>query len=312
MKVVNDIKNYRSDKKSILTIGTFDGIHIGHQKILKSLVAQAKKENLLANVLTFFPHPRMVLQKESQIKLIDTLKEREDFLRKLGVDNLIIHPFSVAFSKLTALEFIQNILVKQLKIDSLYIGYDHRFGRNREATVEDLKSYGQQYDFKVNIISAQQIATIAVSSTKIREAIALGDFVKVHHFLGRPFQLRGTVTKGEGIGRKLAFPTANLNVNIPYKIIPPQGVYLVSILLEKGVFYGMMNIGTRPTLSGKNESIEIHIFDFNEDLYGKMITVCLYEKIRDERKFDSLEALKTQLIKDKKKCKRTLTVKGLI
>lgn len=312
MKVVNDIKNYRSDKKSILTIGTFDGIHIGHQKILKSLVAQAKKENLLANVLTFFPHPRMVLQKESQIKLIDTLKEREDFLRKLGVDNLIIHPFSVAFSKLTALEFIQNILVKQLKIDSLYIGYDHRFGRNREATVEDLKSYGQQYDFKVNIISAQQIATIAVSSTKIREAIALGDFVKVHHFLGRPFQLRGTVTTGEGIGRKLAFPTANLNVNIPYKIIPPQGVYLVSILLEKGVFYGMMNIGTRPTLSGKNESIEIHIFDFNEDLYGKMITVCLYEKIRDERKFDSLEALKTQLIKDKKKCKRTLTVKGLI
>jgi riboflavin kinase/FMN adenylyltransferase len=312
MKVVNDIKNYRSDKKSILTIGTFDGIHIGHQKILKSLVAQAKKENLLANVLTFFPHPRMVLQKESQIKPIDTLKEREDFLRKLGVDNLIIHPFSVAFSKLTALEFIQNILVKQLKIDSLYIGYDHRFGRNREATVEDLKSYGQQYDFKVNIISAQQIATIAVSSTKIREAIALGDFVKVHHFLGRPFQLRGTVTKGEGIGRKLAFPTANLNVNIPYKIIPPQGVYLVSILLEKGVFYGMMNIGTRPTLSGKNESIEIHIFDFNEDLYGKMITVCLYEKIRDERKFDSLEALKTQLIKDKKKCKRTLTVKGLI
>ena len=312
MKVVNDIKNYRSDKKSILTIGTFDGIHIGHQKILKSLVAQAKKENLLANVLTFFPHPRMVLQKESQIKLIDTLKEREDFLRKLGVDNLIIHPFSVAFSKLTALEFIQNILVKQLKIDSLYIGYDHRFGRNREATVEDLKSYGQQYDFKVNIISAQQIATIAVSSTKIREAIALGDFVKVHHFLGRPFQLRGTVTKGEGIGRKLAFPTANLNVNIPYKIIPPQGVYLVSILLEKGVFYGMMNIGTRPTLSGENESIEIHIFDFNEDLYGKMITVCLYEKIRDERKFDSLEALKTQLIKDKKKCKRTLTVKGLI
>ena len=312
MKVVNDIKNYRSDKKSILTIGTFDGIHIGHQKILKSLVAQAKKENLLANVLTFFPHPRMVLQKESQIKLIDTLKEREDFLRKLGVDNLIIHPFSVAFSKLTALEFIQNILVKQLKIDSLYIGYDHRFGRNREATVEDLKSYGQQYDFKVNIISAQQIATIAVSSTKIREAIALGDFVKVHHFLGRPFQLRGTVTKGEGIGRKLAFPTANLNVNIPYKIIPLQGVYLVSILLEKGVFYGMMNIGTRPTLSGKNESIEIHIFDFNEDLYGKMITVCLYEKIRDERKFDSLEALKTQLIKDKKKCKRTLTVKGLI
>ena len=312
MKVVNDIKNYRSDKKSILTIGTFYGIHIGHQKILKSLVAQAKKENLLANVLTFFPHPRMVLQKESQIKLIDTLKEREDFLRKLGVDNLIIHPFSVAFSKLTALEFIQNILVKQLKIDSLYIGYDHRFGRNREATVEDLKSYGQQYDFKVNIISAQQIATIAVSSTKIREAIALGDFVKVHHFLGRPFQLRGTVTKGEGIGRKLAFPTANLNVNIPYKIIPPQGVYLVSILLEKGVFYCMMNIGTRPTLSGKNESIEIHIFDFNEDLYGKMITVCLYEKIRDERKLDSLEALKTQLIKDKKKCKRTLTVKGLI
>jgi riboflavin kinase/FMN adenylyltransferase len=311
MKVYKDINSYPADKKSILTIGTFDGIHIGHQKIIQTLVAKAKKENLLANVLTFFPHPRMVLQKESQIKLIDTIQEREDFLRKLGVDNLIIHPFSIAFSKLTALEFTKNILVKQLNIAFLYIGYDHRFGRNREATVEDLMTYGKQYDFEVNVINAQEIESITVSSTKIRKAIAAADFQKVQEFLGRPFQLTGKVTEGKRIGRTLAFPTANLQIDTPYKIIPPHGVYLVSVKQNKTIHFGMMNIGTRPTLKGEDQSIEIHIFDFNEDLYNKTITVCLLDKIRDEQKFNSLEALKNQLIKDKENCKRTLAIKGL-
>jgi riboflavin kinase/FMN adenylyltransferase len=312
MQVVNDIKNYRADKKSILTIGTFDGIHVGHQKIIKTLVAKAKEENLLANVLTFFPHPRMVLQKESQIKLIDTLKERENFLRELGVDNLIIHPFSIAFSTLTALEFTQDILVNQLNIASLFIGYDHRFGKNREATVEDLKEYGEQFNFKVSVINVQEIEFIAVSSTKIRAAIQAGDFIKVERYLGRPFQLTGKVTKGEGIGRTLAFPTANLTIDSLYKIIPPQGVYLVSLEINRVSHFGMMNIGTRPTLNGNHQSIEVHVFDFNHDLYGKIITVSLLEKIRDEQKFDSLEALKTQLIKDEEICKRTLNVKGFI
>ena len=312
MKVVKDIKNYRSDKKSILTIGTFDGVHIGHQKIIKTLVAKAKEENLYANVLTFFPHPRMILQKESQIKLIDSLDEREQFLRNLGVDNLIIQPFSIAFSKLTASEFIQDILVKKIEIASLYIGYDHHFGRNREANVEDLKNYGVQFNFKVNVISAQEIASISVSSTKIREAITSGDFVKVKEFLGRPFQLIGKVIKGKEIGRTLEFPTANLQIEAPYKIIPPQGVYIVSMTLNNKSHFGMMNIGTRPTLNGSQQSIEIHIFNFNGDLYGKTITVCLIEKIREERKFNSLETLKKQLIIDKEICKRALTEKGFI
>ena len=310
MKVVQDIQNYSSDTKSILTIGTFDGVHIGHQKIIKALVKKAHNKKLLANVLTFFPHPRMVLQKNSQIKLIDTLAEKETFLKELGVDTLIIHPFSKEFSKLSALEFTRDILVSQLKIAELFIGYDHRFGKNREATVVDLTALGKTYDFKVNIIPAQDVSTITVSSTKIRAAILNGDFIKVVDFLGRFFQLSGIVTKGQSLGRTINFPTANLLIDSQHKIIPPKGVYLVSTFHDENQYYGMMNIGTRPTLNGDKQTIEVHIFEFDKNIYDNTLTIHLIEKIRDEQKFESLDVLKKQLIKDKEICKRNLTLKG--
>ena len=310
MKVVQDIQNYSSDTKSILTIGTFDGVHVGHQKIIKALVKEAHNKKLLANVLTFFPHPRMVLQKDAQIKLIDTLAEKETFLRELGVDTLIIHPFSKEFSRLSALEFTRDILVNQLKISELFIGYDHRFGKNREATVTDLTSFGKTYDFRVNIIPAQDVSAITVSSTKIRTAILDGDFIKVVDFLGRFFQLSGTVTKGQSLGRTINFPTANLLIDSQHKIIPPKGVYLVSIFHHQNQYYGMMNIGTRPTLNGDKQTIEVHIFEFNKNIYGSSLTINFIEKIRDEQKFESFDALKKQLIKDKEICKRNLSLKG--
>ena len=310
MKVVQDIQNYSSDTKSILTIGTFDGVHVGHQKIIKALVKEAHNKKLLANVLTFFPHPRMVLQKDAQIKLIDTLAEKEDFLRKLGVDTLIIHPFSKEFSRLSALEFTRDILVNQLKISELFIGYDHRFGKNREATVADLTSFGKTYDFKVNIIPAQDVSAITVSSTKIRTAISDGDFIKVVDFLGRFFKLSGTVTKGQSLGRTISFPTANLLIDSQHKIIPPKGVYLVSIFHHENQYYGMMNIGTRPTLNGDKQTIEVHIFEFDKNIYDSTLTINFIEKIRDEKKFESFDALKKQLIKDKEICKRNLSLKG--
>ena len=310
MKVVQDIQNYSSDTKSILTIGTFDGVHVGHQKIIKALVKEAHNKKLLANVLTFFPHPRMVLQKDVQIKLIDTLTEKEIFLRELGVDTLIIHPFSKEFSRLSALEFTRDILVNQLKISELFIGYDHRFGKNREATVADLTSFGKTYDFKVNIIPAQDVSAITVSSTKIRTAILDGDFIKVVDFLGRFFQLSGTVTKGQSLGRTINFPTANLLIDSQHKIIPPKGVYLVSIFHHQNQYYGMMNIGTRPTLNGDKQTIEVHIFEFNKNIYSNSLTIHFIEKIRDEQKFESFDALKKQLIKDKEICKRNLSLKG--
>ena len=278
MKVVQDIQNYSSDTKSILTIGTFDGVHVGHQKIIKALVKEAHNKKLLANVLTFFPHPRMVLQKDVQIKLIDTLAEKETFLRELGVDTLIIHPFSKEFSRLSALEFTRDILVNQLKISELFIGYDHRFGKNREATVADLTSFGKTYDFKVNIIPAQDVSAITVSSTKIRTAILDGDFIKVVDFLGRFFQLSGTVTKGQSLGRTINFPTANLLIDSQHKIIPPKGVYLVSIFHHQNQYYGMMNIGTRPTLNGDKQTIEVHIFEFDKNIYDRYSNHTFYRE----------------------------------
>lgn len=311
MNVFQNIENYNPKSKCILTIGTFDGVHVGHQKIIKSLVELAQKRNLQATILTFFPHPRMVLQKESDIKLIDTLEEKKSVLAKLGVDNLIIHPFSKTFSRLSAVEFCRDILANQLQVDSLFIGYDHRFGKNREATAEDLISFGKTFNFDVAIIPAQDIESITVSSTKVRKAIAAGAFELVYDFLGRHFELTGTVTRGQGLGRTIDFPTANISVAESYKLIPPIGVYLVTVQNDNDSFNGMMNIGTRPTLNGEHQTLEAHLFDCDKDLYGQKLKIYFLEKIRDEQKFESLDDLKTQLKKDKEICKRSLIKKGL-
>ena len=311
MNVVQNIESFKPNKKTVLTIGTFDGVHIGHQKIIKSLVDLAHHKNLEASILTFFPHPRMVLQQEIGIKLIDTLEEKKRVLEGLGVDNLIIHPFTKSFSKLTALEFSRDVLADQLKIRSLFIGYDHRFGRNREATATDLVGLGKTYGFEVHIIPKQEIDSITVSSTKIRKAIEQGNFKRVQDFLGRPFELSGTVTKGQGLGRKIDFPTANILVKETYKLIPPRGVYLVGAEVNHRSFFGMMNVGIRPTVNGKHETLEVHLFDCEENLYDLNLKIEFIEKIRDEVKFQSFDHLKIQLEKDKEVCKRTLISIGI-
>ena len=306
MEVINNIANYRPKKPAILTIGTFDGVHIGHQKIISDLVAKAKKEDLCAVVLTFFPHPRMVLQKESQLKMIDTLKEKRQLLEILGVEILIIQPFTLEFSRMTAIEYTRDVLVNGLGISKLIIGYDHRFGRNREATVEDLKNFGLDYDFTVEEIPAQDIASIAVSSTKVRNAITAGEIKKANQYLGRPFSLSGTIVKGDKIGRKIGFPTANLYIEEKYKLKPQNGVYLVQCHWDNQKYFGMMNVGKRPTISGKETQIETYFFDFDGDLYGKKLNINLLEKIRDEQKYDSFESLGNQLNIDQKSCRELI------
>ncbi|RBP34479.1 riboflavin kinase/FMN adenylyltransferase [Oceanihabitans sediminis] len=296
------IKNFNNSlcKNSVATIGTFDGVHIGHQKIIERLVNTAKKDGLKSVVLTFFPHPRMVLQKDANIKLINTIDERSEILKNLGLDSLFIKTFTQEFSRLTAEEFVVNILVNQLHIKKIIIGYDHHFGRNRAANIDDLKKFGELYNFEVEEISAQDINDVSVSSTKIRAALDAGDILTANSFLGYNFMLKGTVVKGKGLGGTLGFPTANIQVDEDYKLIPKQGVYIVSATHKEQKLFGMMNIGTTPTVSNKSkETIEVHFFDFNQDIYGEEVSIEFLTRIRDEQKFDSVEELKNQINQDK-------------
>ena len=308
MDIIQGIQNYTSSSKSILTIGTFDGVHMGHQKIINALVKDAKEKKLQANLLTFFPHPRMILKSERTIKLIDTIQEKGIVLKKLGIDNLIIHPFSLEFSKLSAVEYVRDILVKKLKIRTLYTGSNHHFGKNKEASVDDLILFGQKYGFEVRTVSAENISSITVSSTKIRDAILNSNFEIAKKFLGRDYELNGVVIKGKGLGKTINFPTANLNIKEQYKLIPSKGVYLVRVYYNNNFFEGMMNIGNRPTIQGINQTQEVHIFNFNKNIYGEHLKVLFLKKIRDEKKFNSVEDLKNQLIRDKDTCKRNLSI----
>lgn len=302
MKIFNNIQSYSSEKESILTIGTFDGVHIGHNKILTKLVEESKKNNLSSLIMTFFPHPRIVLQKSEEIKMIDTMDEKIHLFEKTGVDNLIIQPFDENFSKIRAKEFVEEILVKKLKIKHIIIGYDHRFGKDREASVEDLKKFGLNYMFTVEEIAAQEIHSIAISSTKIRNAILKGEIKKCNEYLGRNFMLTGKVVHGDGLGKKINFPTANIQIKEPYKIIPKNGVYLAKTIFNSNIYFGMMNIGVRPTIGGKNKSLEIYFFNFKDNIYDKTISIEIINKIRDEEKFSSIDELKTQLKKDEQFC----------
>ena len=309
MKVISTIENYQATEGCSLTIGTFDGVHIGHSEIIDRLVKSAREKNHLAVVLTFFPHPRMVLQKDTSIRLIDTLKEKQQLLSDLGVDVVVIHPFSKEFSRQTADEFTRDILVKAFNIEHLIIGYDHRFGRNREATVDDLINAGETYGFTVEKIEAQEIASVNVSSTKIRTALEKGKMKIATDYLNRPFRLCGKVIEGEKIGRTIGFPTANLQIEEEYKLMPCDGVYFIQSQLENTLVYGMMNVGFRPTLEGEKRSFEVHFFDFKQDLYGALLHIDLLELIRKEKKFDSLEMLKAQLEEDQAKCRQLIPAK---
>ena len=307
MKVVRDLKNFTNSKKTVLTIGTFDGVHIGHQKIIKQMVETAQSKNLTSVVLTFFPHPRMVLQNDIAVRMIDTVDEKIQWLDQLGVDVLVIHPFSKSFSRTTAVTFARDIIANQLNAKEVIIGYDHRFGQNREATIEDLETFGQLYNFKVAVIPAQDIESIAVSSTKIRKAMSNSDLSTVRQYLNRPFRLTGLVVKGDQIGKSIGFPTANVAIEEKYKLWPSNGVYLVQSRIDQQNVWGMMNIGNRPTVAGKKTTIEVHFFDFNKNLYEQTIALDIHVKIREENKFDSLESLKKQLQKDQQLCLKTIT-----
>ncbi|WJJ96902.1 bifunctional riboflavin kinase/FAD synthetase [Algibacter luteus] len=291
--------NTLPDKPTVVTIGTFDGVHIGHQKIIQRLINTGKEEGLKSVILTFFPHPRMVLQKDSNIKLINTIDERHGILKNMGLDFLVIKKFTHQFSRLSAEDFVKDILVEKLKAKKVIIGYDHRFGRNRNADINDLKVYGEAFGFEVEEISAQDIDDVAVSSTKIRTAITEGDIKKANDYLGYHFMLTGKVTKGKGLGKQIDYPTANIEITEDYKIIPKQGSYIVKSIISDKLVYGMMNIGMNPTVNGSMQTIEVHFFDFDKDIYGKTIEIELLDRIRDEEKFESIEALKLQLAKDK-------------
>tara|TARA_R110002074_G_scaffold105391_4_gene227622 strand:+ start:680 stop:1615 length:936 start_codon:yes stop_codon:yes gene_type:complete len=299
LKIIQSISNFNSLEKTVVTIGTFDGIHIGHQKILKDLIEAAKKENKKSVLLTFFPHPRMVLQKEVTIQLLNTIEEKASLLEKMGLDYLIIHPFSKEFSRLTALDFVRDILVNQLNTSRLIIGYDHHFGKNREGNIHQLKEYSSLYDFNVEEIPAQDIDNVSVSSTKIRNALQEGSLKTANNYLGYNYMLNGTVVNGKSLGGKIGFPTANLEVKETYKLIPKTGVYIIKIVIDNVLFYGMMNIGFRPTVSGKDQTIEAHLFNFNKDLYGKNLRLELLYFLREEKKFDSIDDLIVQLKLDK-------------
>jgi riboflavin kinase/FMN adenylyltransferase len=299
LNIFQSIPEFKSTKKTILTLGTFDGVHFGHKKILERIIQNTQNNEFESLVLTFFPHPRMVLQDKSEIKLLNTIAEKIDLLEKIGVENLVIHPFDESFSRLTAEEFVSTILVDQFHIHKIIIGHDHRFGRNRTANIDDLIRFGQKYGFEVEQITVQEINDISVSSTKIRKALLEGNMTLANKYLGYDYFLTGTVSEGKHLGRTIGFPTANLKIEEDYKLIPLNGVYVVKSTLNQKTVFGIMNIGFNPTVAGNNLSIEIHYLDFNADLYGQKIAVSLLHYIRPEQKFDSIELLKKQLEKDK-------------
>ncbi len=299
MITAQSIFQYDKEHATAITIGTFDGVHIGHQKILERLVKDASDLQLKSMVLTFFPHPRMVLQKDADIKLLNTVNEKIKILKNLGLDYLIIHPFTKEFSRLSATEFVRDLLVNNLKTKKIIIGYDHRFGRNRNANINDLIAFGSTLDFEVNEISVQEIDEVSVSSTKIRKALEEGDVKTANSYLGYNYMLTGVVKKGKGIGRQLNYPTANIHIEETYKLIPKTGAYVVKSEINGTSIYGMMNIGYNPTVSGTEKSIEVHFFDFNQDLYNLELQIDILDRLRDEHKFESIDALKKQLSIDK-------------
>jgi len=299
LKIFRSIKSFSASRQTVVTIGTFDGVHLGHQKILSQITQSAKELDCDSLVLTFFPHPRMVLQEDTEMKQLNTLQEKIDLLDKLGVDNLVIHPFDKEFSRLTAEEFVKEVLVDVFKVKKIIIGYDHRFGRNRTADIDDLIAFGETYGFDVEQISAKEINEVSVSSTKIRNALLEGNVELATAYLGYNYSLTGIVSKGKQLGRTIGFPTANIKIDESYKLIPSNGVYVVKCFIADAVIYGMMNIGTRPTVDGTHQTIEVNLFDFAEDIYSQKITVSLLKWMRPEQKFESLDALKAQLAADR-------------
>lgn len=299
MKIYNHIDEFRPVTNAVVTTGTFDGVHIGHQQVISRLKEAAARINGETVLLTFFPHPRMVLFPERKQLLLNTPEEKAALLEKTGIDHLIVHPFTREFSMLSSKDFIEDILVKKLGTRRLVIGHDHHFGRNREGSFDHLRQFGPVYGFEVEEIPAQEVENIGVSSTKIRQALEAGDVATAASFLGYSYQLAGTVVKGRQLGRTIGFPTANILVTDSNKMVPADGVFAVRIHRKSETLNGMMNIGMRPTVDGHSRTIEVNILDFDADIYGETLILEFIKRIRDEKKFDGLEALKQQLENDR-------------
>ena len=308
MREITDITTFTTQQPTVLTIGTFDGVHLGHQKIVERVVTTARQEGLLATVFTFFPHPRMVVQHDKGLKLIHTLEEKKQLLQQLGVDLLVVQPFNEAFAQLSAEEFVSTILVEHLNVKKVIIGYDHRFGRNRTANIDDMRLFGKKYGFAVEEISVQEVDEVSVSSTKIREALNKGDVTTAEHYLGTPYSLTGRVVHGLKLGRTLGYPTANIQVTEDYKLIPKDGVYAVYSYIDGRKVYGMMSIGKNPTIEGKGASIEVYFFDFNGDLYDQKLTIEFVQYLREEQKFATIDLLKKQLQDDETAARKAIAV----
>jgi len=299
LKIYQSLNEFKPSRKTIVTLGTFDGVHLGHNVILDKICKTAKQENLESVLLTFFPHPRLIVSNDSEIKMLNTMAEKAILLEQKGIQNFIIHPFDKLFSELSPREFVEQVLIKQLNIQKIIIGYDHKFGKNRAADFNDLIAFGKEFGFEVEEISAKQINEVSVSSTKIRNSLLEGNISLANTYLGYSYMLSGIVVKGNQLGRTIGFPTANIEISENYKLIPKNGVYIVSAILNNQTIFGMMNIGIKPTLGDNVPTIEVHLLNFSEDIYGQKIQVNVIERLRDEQKFESFEALKSQLEIDK-------------
>lgn len=307
MKIYHGIEDFTRLACAIVTSGTFDGVHIGHQKILQRLQETAVKTGGETVVITFWPHPRLVLNPlDMQLKLLSTFEEKAERLREYGVQHLLRIPFTKEFSQLSSSDFIRKVLVDTIGTNKLVIGYDHHFGKNREGSFEQLKENGPQYGFDVEEIPRQDVDHVAVSSTKIRAALEEGDVEAAAHLLGRPYSLSGRVVMGDRIGRTLGYPTANLEIDSAHKLIPADGIYAVRVAHGHRLYKGMLYIGTRPTIDGVKRNIEVNLFDFARDIYGETLTVYFYHRTRGDVRFENLEQLKLQLHRDKEETLRSL------
>ena len=299
MKIYKGVESFQRLSKAVVTTGTFDGVHLGHAKMLNKLVEIGQENQSESVLMTFFPHPRIVLFPDHDLKLINDIDENIELFKKYNIDHLIIQNFDKEFSRITSLDYIRDILIKKIGLKNLVIGFNHHFGRNREGSLENLSEYADIYDFDIHQVDSYSIDKKSISSTKIRNAINLGDVQLANNYLGYSFTFSGIVSKGKGRGKVMGFPTANIILENKNKIIPKFGVYAVNILYNKIRYKGMLNIGMNPTFNNQEPSIEVHIFDFNKEIYGSKLSIELIDRIRNEKKFNNPDELKNQLAIDK-------------
>ena len=302
MRIIKDLAEIQWDKKSVITLGTFDGLHLGHQEIFGEVIRKSREIDGRSFLLTFDPHPRKVIPGRNDVKLLSTLEEKIEILEKLGLENLFVVNFTMEFSKQTPEDFVKKYLIDGIGLSEIVIGYDHHFGKGRDGNFELLKEIGEKNNFSVTLVPEYSIDGETISSTKIRNALLEGDVLKAGKMLGRNYSFKGKIVRGDGRGRKLGFPTANISVNDEDKLIPAKGIYAAECIVQKEKYFGLLSLGSRPTFHKDGEIIpEFYIFDFDRDIYDEIMKVEMIEKIRDEEKFSSVDELIIQMKKDEEK-----------